>query len=103
MAQAPRILSARICANCGQRFLYVQIPHIQRVFLNKLSARLDHVTHEGDEHLVRSGFVLRFYAQDRALFDLHRGRMQLFRIHFAEAFEPFNFDAFATEFVQVRT
>src|SRR5262249_62209598 len=65
--------------------LDIEIADIQRVGFDELPARLDLVTHEGREDVVRLVRVLDLHLQERAAPRIHRGLPELPRVHLAEA------------------
>ena len=74
--------------------LHIQIPHIQRVLLNKLPARFDVVAHEDAEEFVGGADVVHADLQQRAVGGVERRFAEFFRVHFAEAFEPGDLQTF---------
>ncbi len=75
--------------------LNIEVADIQRVVLDELPARLDHVAHQDGEHLV--GFdrvvVVQVDLEQFALLRIHRGVEQLLGVHFAQAFEALDLHA----------
>src|SRR5207248_6002548 len=71
------------------RNLDIQIADVERVVLDKLPARFDHVAHQNSEHFVGidSVILVQVHLQKLALLRIHRGLEQLFGIHFAQAFK----------------
>ena len=79
--------------------LHIEIPHIERVVLDELSARFDHIAHQDREHLVGIDrvIVIQIYLEQFALLRIHRRLEQLLRVHFAETFEALDLHAAATD------
>src|SRR5690606_31502066 len=65
----------------------VKIGHPQRVVLDELAARFDHVTHQGREDLVGGDRVLDPHAQQAPCFRVDRGVPELLGVHLAQALE----------------
>ena len=63
----------------------IEIPHVERVVFDELSARLDLVAHQRGEHLIGFGVIFRTHLQQRAPVRIHRRRPQLLRVHLTEA------------------
>ena len=60
-----RSASADWALSGDSRGLHVQVPHVERVVLDELAARLDLIAHQRREHLVRLGVVLGAHLQQR--------------------------------------
>src|SRR6185369_10071252 len=77
---------ALIGAPYTYNLLDVQIDHVQRVGLDEVAARLDLVTHQDGEDLVRFDGVLDLDLQQDPVFRVHGGLPELLRVHLAQAF-----------------
>ena len=77
----------------------IQVADVERVVLDVLPARLNHVAHQAGEHLV--GFdrvvIVQVNLEQLAFVRIHRGVEQLLRVHFAEAFEALDLHAATTD------
>ena len=69
-------------------YLCVDILGNQRIVLDKGTARLDLVTHQGNEHFVGGNGVFDTYLQKAAHGRIHRRFPQLFGVHLAQTFIP---------------
>src|SRR5690606_9237465 len=65
----------------------IEVGHLQRVGLDELATRLDHVAHQGAEDLVGGDRVLDAHAQQAAGVRIDRGVPQLLGVHFTQALE----------------
>src|SRR5512136_388702 len=70
----------------------VEVPDVERVFLDELAPRLDLVTHQGREHQVGLGVVLGANLQQRPGLRLHRRGPELVGVHLAKALVPVDRD-----------
>src|SRR5687767_5790610 len=87
--QSRRVISfqentLRLCASASNQRSNIEIPHVERVVFDELSARLDLVAHQRGEHLIGFGVIFGAHLQQRASLWIHRCRPQLLGIHFAE-------------------
>ena len=73
---------------------HIQIPHIERVLLDEFAAGFDLVAHEDAEEVVGCADVFHADLQERAVGGVERGFAKLLGVHFAEAFEPGDLQAF---------
>ena len=82
--------------------LHIQ-PRIQRVVFDELPARLDDVAHEDGEHAVGFDGVVfvEVHLQHLAFVRVHRGLVELLRVHFAEPFEALDGEAAFADFEDV--
>src|SRR5947209_4834012 len=65
-------------------FLDVQVRDAERIVLDELAARFDHVTHQPREDLVGDVGLRDFDAKQRAVGGVERGLPQLLGVHFAK-------------------
>lgn len=72
----------------------IQILHAQRVLLDELAARLDHVAHQLGEEIVRLGHILHADLQQRARVRIEGGFPQLVGVHLAQTFVALQRQAF---------
>ena len=69
------------------------------MFFDEFSSRLYFVPHEDGEEAVGFYGVGEFDAEHDALFRIHGGVPQLFRVHFAKAFVALDGAAVAADFI----
>src|SRR5262245_29690703 len=65
-------------------WLHVEVSDVKRVVFDELAARLDLIAHQGREHLVRLGMILRTNLQQRAILRVHRRGPQRVRVHLTQ-------------------
>src|SRR6266478_5922246 len=75
--------------------LDIEIGHLQRIVLDEVAARLDHVAHQGREDLVGFVGMVDLDLQEHARLGIARGLPQLVRIHLAQALVALDRDALA--------
>ena len=73
---------------------HIQIPHIERVLLDEFAAGFDLVAHQDAEEIVGAADVVHADLQQRAVGGVERGVAEFFGVHFAEAFEAGDLQAF---------
>src|SRR5437867_6956342 len=66
--------------------LYVEVPYLERVFLDEVAARFHFVPHQDRKDLIHAGEVFELDLHKRAGLRVHRGFPQLSWVHFAQAF-----------------
>ena len=74
-------------------FSNIQISHVQRVIHDEVSARLNLLAHQGNEHLLGLNGVGQFDAEQFAPDGIHRGLEKFLRVHFTQALEAIHLDA----------
>src|SRR4051794_26700581 len=66
------------------RFLHVEVGDAQRIVLDELAARLDHVAHQAREYLVGHIGLSDLDPKQRTIGRIERGLPQLLGVHFSE-------------------
>ena len=72
---------------------YIQIPHPQRIGLNKIPPRFHCIAHQRIENFIRANGIFDLRLEQTADFGIHGGFPQLFGIHFTQAFVALHADA----------
>ena len=74
---------------CGDLhpLLRIDVGRLQGIRLDELPPRLDFISHQHREHLVRLDRILDLHAQQAAHVRVHRGSPQLLGVHSARALE----------------
>jgi DNA-binding NtrC family response regulator len=68
------------------KILNIQIHHIQCIFFDEIAARFNLIAHQDRKYLVRFDDILNLDLQKYAVFRVHRGFPELFRVHLTQTF-----------------
>src|SRR5450830_384205 len=70
--------------------LNIQVNDVQRILLDKITARLNLIAHQNRENLVRLDDILDLDLQKDTVFRVHGGLPELFRVHLSQTFIALN-------------
>src|SRR6185295_6006185 len=90
--------AARRAASRVATSLDIEVRYLQRIVLDEVAARLDHVAHQGGEDLVGLVGVVYLDLQQGARLRIERGFPKLVGIHLAQPLVALDCDAFAARF-----